>query len=143
MICRRVGWYALWTLAIAVVVAGCQPASEGDEEEPTVSIQGTVSNGGPPLTVENPKIGYRFVEIRFYPLDADGQLIQQGQKNWIVEAKDGSFTAEIPEGKYRVAVHQWEDVDKDMLQGKFSLENSTITRDVTAGANIEIDLSNP
>jgi hypothetical protein len=123
---------------LALLAAGCQDGTEGPVPVP---IQGTVTDGGNPLVVENPQYGYRWVEIAFHEIGDDGQ--PTGPAVSAEVQPDGSFNLEVPVGKYQVAVYQWTEPGQDELQGRFAHPKSPITRDVTANANIEIDVSKP
>ena len=138
MLCRQVGRCALAVSMLALLAAGCQEGAEGPVPVP---VQGSVSDGGNPLVVENPQYGYRWVEISFHEIGDDGQA--PGPAVVAEVQPDGSFNIEVAPGKHRIAVYQWTDPGEDKLGGKFAFPDTPITREVTANANIEIDVSKP
>ena len=138
MLSRQVGWSVLAVAMLALLAAGCPGGAEGPVPVP---VTGTVTDAGSPLVVENPKYGYRWVEVTFHAIEADGQATGPAQSAEV--QPDGSFSIEIPEGKYKIAVHQFTNPGEDKLGGKFAFPDTPITREVTRNANIEIDVSKP
>jgi hypothetical protein len=123
----------------AVLMQGGQPVVyEGDEES------------------DDDDFGY---EVKMYLLDESGSFadaqecsgdLSEGEEITIY----GPMMADVPPGTYRVAVYNWgpgrgltnpEDEDSDvrkvdLLEGKYSKENSQMTVDVKPGSRITINL---
>ncbi len=129
---------------VVVLLVGCksQPA------EKVVSVSGRVTNAGAPLQVSGRDIGLGRVEIALHLVQPDGTVAPEfesaaadEQGNFTVRGRDGKG---IKPGKYRIVVRQWDPDPTDKLDGKFSVENSPIEREVgESDTTIEIDLSKP
>lgn len=123
---------------------GC--GSSGPEYKETVILKGKVTKGGQPLTVNKAQMGdYARVEATFIPEAADAT------PHTVVVKEDGTFdmvTTEgkpLPEGKYKVAVRQWEPVNtNDLLKGAFDEKNTPIKREIKSDTKeVTIDLDKP
>lgn len=134
---------ALVVLA-AIVVLGCQ----SQPQEKVVTVSGRVTNAGAPLEVAGRDVGLGRVEIAFHRIEADGTVSTEFESaaadeegRYRVRGRDGQG---VKPGKYRIAVRQWDPDPTDKLQGKFSVENSQIEREVGESETvIDIDVSRP
>ena len=136
-----------------VLLAGCcvLPLSVGcggtaPAPEPVLLLRGKVLNAGAPLVADKAKLGdYARVEVKFIPLAG------QGQEFSAIPDQDGTFTLEtadgknLPPGKYKVAVRQWEPYPQtDKLGGKFDEQRSPIVVEITdPPKDVEIDIAKP
>jgi len=128
-------------LGCSVALSGCQV----DKGPPMHKLTGKLSDKGNPLSLnEKGPPGASHIALEFYPVGADGKLVNNDPKVATVE-KDGTFKLDgIGTGKFKVVVHQWNPYpDNDVLKNKFSKEKSTIIRDVSGDASLDIDISNP
>jgi hypothetical protein len=113
-------------------------------EEAKPVVQGKLTKGGQPITVDPTMGDYAYVQAIFMP---PGGLPPYNVR----VANDGSFTIArddgepLPTGQYRVAVRQWEPYPMtDKLGGKFDERNTPITVEITnPPKDLVIDLDKP
>jgi len=119
----------LLVLVLTAALAGCSTRRP-------ITVKGKVLNKGAPLAVA--RAG---VQVTLVPVDP-----QTSSSNRVGRAEpDGSFTIEdVPPGKYRVAVEQFDPTPMvDKLGGAFSPAKTKIVREVDGKAPLDIDLSKP
>lgn len=142
------------TLALAVGVLACGCGSG----ETVVKVRGKLIKGGQPyqakVTGSNLPPGEEgMAEVTFYPVKSDNEVIadEEGAPTVVgaemaTVKEDGTFELlgpkgkGIPPGKYRIVVKHIDPTGADLLKAFFNEQNSRITRDVTEGAEIIIDL---
>ena len=127
----------------------------GPPPEKKVLVTGTITRGGKPLTVDQPKAGVREVKVVLEPYTDDPNLLVDPQPA-TYDYATGKFTAIGPEGKgvkpgkYRICVYLYDPLPNDKLGGKFAekkkkeAQASPIVRDVSEAGDLgPIDLDNP
>jgi hypothetical protein len=123
-------------------LVGCQ----GTPSDGSVSVTGKLTSGGQPLVVQSSATGEGWVELRFYPQDASGNI--NDVYHQVMVSQTGEFKVPgpsnrgLPPGKYRVVVRQWDPYPVvDKLQGKFDETNSKIVQEVVGPTTIDLDLA--
>jgi hypothetical protein len=133
--------YACLALPL-LFMAGC---SKGER---VVQVKGRVTNAGQPLHVAGRDVGLGRVQVEFVRLSEDGHLV--GNREGAIADEDGRFQVYgrdghgISPGTYRIAVRQWDPYPQlDKLDGRFTVDSSPITREVTGAEDVLIDVSRP
>ena len=135
---------SMLVLFAGLLFVGCG----GGSAEKVVTVQGTITSGGQPLTVAGEEAGLGYVQVQFFRID-DAGVQSTDPASARVSTSDGSFELAghggqgIPPGKYRVAVRQWDPYPEDKLQGKFDETNSPILRTIEGDAMLTIELDQP
>lgn len=133
------------TVSFALV---CLVGCNSQPQEKVVVVRGRVTSAGAPLQVSGRDVGLGRVEIAFHQVQPDGTPATEfdsasadEQGNFNIRGRDGKG---LKPGKYRIVVRQWDPDPTDKLDGKFSLENSQIEREIGESDNtIEIDVAKP
>lgn len=137
-------------LALALVFTACMTVIAGcDSGPPRFVVKGKISNKGQviPVKVTESQAGGRLRVYLKSAEDAANTEVWEARVNYA----DGSFVIAgsdgrgVPKGKYKVCV-EWKDkfpLGKDLLNKKFSEENTKIIRDVPLpeGTELIIDVS--
>ena len=130
MVClKRTSWRLAGAL-VCLMIAGCGPGGEK-----LVIVNGKLLNGGKPVEVAEFYEGENCVFLEFYPIDAEGNLVDKA--TWENDvAEDGSFSMSgpmgdgIPAGRYKVAAFLYEEESQDTSEkidtwkGKFDVDNT-------------------
>jgi hypothetical protein len=117
-------------LVLLGLLAGCNGSSK-------IKVPGQLKYKGQNYTVEGGSL-----LVLFVPLVEEGKP----RTNYpaTVNRKDGSFTVELPPGKYKIAVaHGATPQAPDEFGGMFSQKDTKIVREIKDTTPIEIDLDRP
>lgn len=131
--------FALAVLALATV-SGCG-------SNPYVSVRGSISKGGQPVTVDAEKD--QWLQVTLIALGSDGSSIINSFGANVTD--DGRFDVPgpegngVPPGKYRLAVQMvtYKNRGKDEFKNEFNDKSSPIVRDIQNSTNLAIDLDKP
>ena len=130
-------------LGLICLALGCGTPAVKDGSQP---VKGKLLNNGTPLTVQYKASGAGWVELRFYPVDAAGNIGELHYQAGVMD--DGSFNVPgpsnngLPPGKYRIVVRQWDPYPEiDKLGGKYDETHSPLTRDFSGASALELDLA--
>ncbi len=132
--------FALGTL-VWMPTLGC--SRSGSPEEPKVTVQGRLTNGGQPLTIPAAFAQQKGMRPRLNFTREEGSAASASET--VISDMDGRFEAKLPKGKYRIAVQfAYASPEEKKLLSKFDRRVSPIIREVTGeGQEINIDLRKP
>jgi hypothetical protein len=132
---------ALGWVAFLLQATGCSPAPK------LVNAKGQLTYKNKPYIVSS-KIG---VDLYFIPVVEAGAKADSYAHVGIYNNEDGTFVVQgkdlkgIPAGKYRIAVQQMmigsPSAEVQIMNDKFSKENTAVVRDITNEEPVVIELS--
>jgi len=136
-------------IAVLTAIAGC---GSGVKLPKGVIVKGKVLKGGIPLEAPNRAGGSSQIRVLLFPVNAGPQ--DQRSEAYDLATESGDFSIVyagygVEPGKYKLAVLQFLDPNKDGLEGKFDPENTPMEIDVPSdkvGGTIDvgtIDLDMP
>ncbi len=152
---NRMPAISLWIGVLLLI--GC-----GSSSDQGIVVTGRLLKNGKPAQVDfvgrklPPGVSGRLTVI-FYPVKSDndaiagehGEVLVPGGE-WAAVEDDGTFhigkgqQKGIKPGKYRIVItHVDPSSEQDVLKGVFNESKSKITRDISAGQEIVIDLAKP
>lgn len=119
-------WIGLiFSCAVVVAFGGC------GSDEPSLTLAGQITRNGQPLAIAADE----YASLNFYELRPDGSL---GVNSFSATSlqPDGTYSAPIEEGKYRVSFQLMKKADhKDLLGGKYAQADSPLTVEVTGSVD--------
>jgi len=131
-------------VAAVLLTLGCGGAGSGSKK---LAVKGKLMDGANPFVLDQAKLklpkgaslppGVRLIQVSFVPADGEGETAPA-----TVDESNGTFTANIAPGKYKVVITAGSGPGTpDYFGGKFMLEKTQIRREVKEGEEIVIDVS--